>query len=357
MKKLLRDILILAGLLLMGISTVRPVMGWISERRVENDAWWGVHKAVNGDLVGMAYLDKVPQFHSARDYVFTRHPVETGRNDLYVWGDSYIWKVPDSAYAAVRYFRFGWRYREDIAYRLNDTQNNILLIEVSERYVRQYLAGTDMFRHVYGAGGDKHPVSRDYTEEREGINTPGFLNKHINQNLEFNLFNYNFINPIRHWKAAMNYHMFRRASGDVVLSGDGRQLYLRETVAGTNNANSYYPLEDGELEQIIHTLNALQAHYVAEGFDEVYLSILPNPATIMEPEGYNQLIPLVERHPGLRMKVISVYDEYHRQTRRIYRPGDTHWNNEGLQIWLRKVNEVLLERQATAPNRGSRGGA
>lgn len=349
LKKIGRDLLIVLGILLLAASTSRTFMAWIYEQRVEKETWWGVHQAVDGDLVEMAYLDRVSKFRSAKDYTFEKHPVETGKTDLYLWGDSYVWKIPDTAYAAVRNFKFGWRYRDNIEYTLDTVQKNILLIEIAERYVRSYFSSTDIFEHVRKAQSPSARLLPEPSTHYARMQLPEMewlFNENINQNLEFNLFNYNFINTIRHSKASMNYYLFSRASGNVVISDNGQQLFLKETVTGKNVENSYYPVSDEEIRRIVGTLNSIYDHYLQEGFNEVYLSIIPNPSTILQSTGYNQLIPRIENDPALKMKKISVYQLYNKENKTIYRPGDTHWNNEGLQLWLGQVNKMLIEQNA-----------
>jgi hypothetical protein len=347
-------IIIVFALGLMYISTSRTAMQYISERRNENPAWWGVHKPVEGDLVTMAYLEGLNKYNAPIDYKFTRPADSIGNIDFYTHGDSYIWKIPDTAFAHTHSYRFGWRYRSDIVYTLDTARRNILLIEVSERYARMYFSGTNIFNHVKKAEPPaagilpKPKVHYASVADAEHTWIDDFFNPNINQNLEYNLFNYNVINPIRRAKAELNYYLFGRASGDVVIADNGQHLFIKETQAGKRIENNNYPLQHGELNRIIYNLNKIYDHYKQDGFDEVYLSIIPNPATIVQPQGYNRLIPLVEQHPALKMKVLSVYELYQKQGSKIYRPGDTHWNNDGLQFWLKEVNDMLRKEDSSA---------
>lgn len=349
LKKIGRDLLIVLGILLLAGSTSRTFMAWIAEQRVEKETWWGVHANKEGDLVAMAYLDKVPKFISPVDYKFTKHPAEAGTVDLYAWGDSYIWKIPDSAYGGIRKYRFSWRTKNDLHYDLDTSQTNILLIEISERYVRSYFSGTDMFEHVKKEQPAMASLPAELSLTYAAIDLPKMewlFNPLINHNLEFNMFNYNIVNPVRHWKAAMNYYVFGRASGNVVISEDREQLFLKETVKGKKPENSFNPVSEEEIDKIVGNLNVINDHYKQEGFDEVVLTIIPNPATIMQGGNYNGLIPRIENHPALKMRTISMYNIYKKETRQIYSKGDTHWNNQGLQLWLAEVNKMLLSYPA-----------
>ncbi len=171
------------------------------------------------------------------------------------------------------------------------------------------------------------------------------FNPFINQNIEFNLFEYNFISAVRKVKGMLTYKLFNRASGDVVISDDGSQLYLKETVDDKNTKSAFNPVDDSEIENIVQTLNAISQHYKAEGFDQVYFSMIPNPVTAIEPDNkYNHIIARIENNPVLEINTISVLNDFSKAGKSVYRPGDTHWNDSGMQMWLRKVNESLNAR-------------
>src|ERR1019366_8307496 len=99
---------------------------------------------------------------------------------------------------------------------------------------------------------------------------------------------------------------------------------------------------DTEITHLVDNFNIIYDHYLANGFKEVYLSIIPNSATIVQPEGYNNLIPFIQNNPHLRMKIIDAYTSFKQSAKLLYLPGDTHWNNAGKQIWVNMVNEKLI---------------
>ena len=174
------------------------------------------------------------------------------------------------------------------------------------------------------------------------LSLDAFFNKNINQNLQCNLFNYNAIIPMFQYKAALNYYLFNRASGDVVISNDRNFLFLKQTVSLTEASSSYGPLTGDEVTTLVNNFNTIYDHFKTVGFSDIYLSIIPNPATIMQPEGYNQLIPLIEKNPALKMKVLDMYTEFRNTNEVLYQPGDTHWNKAGVQRWVNRVNGILL---------------
>ncbi len=350
-KKIARDILILLGLALLVISNVRKYMEQISNTRNESNGWWGAHHSPEGDLVQMGYLDYVTKFHSLIDYKFVK-PAWNGPKHvaLYAQGDSYIWKVPDTAYAGITSYKFAWRFQHDLAYTLDTSKRNVLLIEMAERYVRGYFNATGIFNEVYDSAKKAQGLAANIPVRSnvklagilpDGISKDDIFNPNINQNLEYNIFNYNFLNPVRSYKALMTYCLFHRASGQVAIADNDDYLLLATTLLPAHGNSSYERIGDKYIGQYVQTLNTIYDHYKADGFDEVYISIIPNPATIVQPKGYNNMIPRIEQSPNLKMKVVSVYDAYRNATNIVYRRGDTHWNNNGLQIWLQKVNEML----------------
>ena len=146
-------------------------------------------------------------------------------------------------------------------------------------------------------------------------------------------------------KAALNYYVFNRASGDVVISRDKNYLLLKHTVIQEGNETSYVPVPGDELKKIIENFNTIYDHYRANGFKEVYLSIIPNTTTIIQPQGYNNLIPLIQNDPTLKMKVIDIYSVFKTTKADVFCHGDTHWNSTGRQMWIDLVNKTLSEQQ------------
>ena len=45
------------------------------------------------------------------------------------------------------------------------------------------------------------------------------------------------------------------------------------------------------------------------------------------------------------MPMIDVYSAFagSPDPGKLYRVGDTHWNNNGLQVWIRLVNQILSD--------------
>ena len=140
----------------------------------------------------------------------------------------------------------------------------------------------------------------------------------------------------------INYHLFSRASGDVVISNSGDFLFLKETVLSEGKNSSYSHISTEEKKQLIQNLNTAYDFYKKEGFTEVFLSIIPSTATMIQPENYNNLIPIIQNAPDLKMKIIDIYSHFLPNPRLYYLKGDTHWNEKGVKTWVDLVNNSVL---------------
>jgi hypothetical protein len=230
-------------------------------------------------------------------------------------------------------------------YTLDTHKRNILIIEIAERFARVEFELQETMRHFR----KKQPPTSFLKWSDHPANYAGFMdmdifNPDINRNLEFNLYGYRFWDEVKFAKASLTYHLFKRAVGDAVVSDDGSRLFLKETLAETGRASSYYSFDEREIQKMYFQLNATCSYYKAEGFDEVYLSVIPNPVTILQPANYNGLIPQLQKVDSLKcLRIIDLYSLYKTDLNpgRLFRLDDTHWSNYGLQIWLQAVNAEL----------------
>ncbi|MCW3122628.1 MAG: hypothetical protein JWQ38_2120 [Flavipsychrobacter sp.] len=353
MRHVIRYICILFGLALLWISTSRTAMQYLVTLRDVKNTWWGVDELDHGDLASLSYLYNIKQFAQPK-WIEPEHAIFNGvkHTALYIHGDSYTRFIKDTEqFAGLSSYHFIDRNRGG-TFHLDTTQKNILIIEISERYLRNYFSNLDIFSNFSEAGNDGPTSSsllKEITPRLSYASFPGnikldsIFNVNINQNLQFNLFNYQFIMPMFGCKAAINYYLFHRASGDVVISADKKFLFLKETVSVDDKSSSYSPLPADEVSAIVERFNTIYDHYKQAGFNEAYLSIIPNSATINQPEGYNNLIPAIQNDPQLKIKVIDVYTPFTMSQELVYQTGDTHWNRKGLKIWLDIVNKKLTE--------------
>ena len=326
------------------------MMNQIITKRSDLDSWFGTHRWANGDLVSMSYLDHLKQFQEKDEEHFVRPLDDSGhRNiDLYIYGDSYLMSVPDSAFSFVNQYHFGRRTYEDLDYSLDPHKKNILIIEYVERLARNELRRLDIYDHLK----KKAPESSFRGLSFAPVNYANMValdifTHEINRNLEFNLYGYRFWDQVKLAKVSFTYGLFKRAVGDVVVSDDGSRLFLRQTMAPNDISSSYSPIDQKEMQKMITNIHSIYDHYKAEGFDEIYLSIIPNPVTILQPLHYNDLIPEVQKEARLKdIPIIDIYSQFSQDAEpgRLFRIGDTHWSNQGIQLWLHAVNTELRKQ-------------
>ena len=349
-RKIVSLFFIFIGLALLVISTSDTLMKKIIDERSGLNNSFGIHQFPGADLVSISYLDNVKRFQERDEYKFVKPADDTGsRNiDLYIYGDSYLKEVPDSAFNAVSSYHFCRRGYQDMDYSLNPHKKNILIIEIAERFARVEFELQETMRHFK----KKHPEVTSLGLSVSPLIYAKFpdldiFNPDINRNLEFNLYGYRFWDQVKFAKASLTYYLFKRAVGDATVSDDGDRLFLKETLAETGRASSYYPFDPPEVQKMFFQLNATCAYYKADGFDEVYLSVIPNPVTILQPQHYNGLIPYLQQADSLKcMHIIDIYSLYKKEPGpgKLFRIGDTHWSNKGIQVWLKTVNAELKKQ-------------
>jgi len=350
MRKIASLFFIFFGLGLLIISSSNDMMKQVTTKRTDLDGWFGTHRWSNGDLVSMSYLDHVNRFQEKDEEHFVKPVEDSGRRnvDLYIYGDSYLMSVPDSAFSSINSYHFGRRTYEDLIYSLDPNKKNILIIEFAERLARNELRRLDIYNHLK----KKEPVNSFQKLSPVPLMYANMValdifTHEINRNLEFNLYGYRFWDQIKLAKVSFTYDLFKRAVGDVVISDDGSRLFLRQTMAPNDISSSYSPVNQKEMQKMIANIHAIHDHYMAEGFDEVYLSLIPNPVTILQPLHYNGLIPELQKAAQLKdVPVIDVYRIFSKDANpgRLFRIGDTHWSNQGIQLWLDAVNGELRKK-------------
>ena len=349
LKRIGRDLLIVLGLVILWTSTSRTTMQFISDSR-DNEKWWGKHQFNHGDLASMSYLDYLNKFNSSLVWDTKKSDYHGQCNAvLFLHGDSYTWKLADSVFSGICAYKFiGWA--GSYKYKLDKTKKNILVIEASEHLLRNYYGTTQIIDQLHDTtissysttGKTPHGNYRPrYSSFLPDLKINDLFNKYINQNIQFNLFNYNFITPMFGTKAAINLYLFDRASGNVVISNDKEYLFLGESVDRESAGSSCSPLAKEEIDHLVSNFNTIYDYYKTSGFKEIYLSIIPNTVSVVQPEEYNNLIPQIQSNPRLKMKVIDMYSVLKRSPGLLLAKGDTHWNSKGRQVWVDMVNNIL----------------
>jgi len=300
-----------------------------------------------GDLYGLSYLSPFKDKAFPIEELKLNYIRERPSNNVHLYSicDSYLWTfLPnDSLFRHAENYQFTrWDYEAKKFY-LNPSKNNILLLEMVERRVRYTVPDTSLvYKHL-------EVVDEAQKQNVSDITPSSWLqshlfNKNIEQNLEFNLFDYPIFTPFKEWKAYLNYVVFNRQSQDVTVSKTRNQLYYSPTVVSTANTSSFNSLPEQEVTSLVASLNQIYHHYRRAGFTEVYLAIMPNPVTVLEPRlgAYNNLIPRLQHHPALQMPVIDVYSKLqHLRNQPIYQRSDSHWSKIGFLAGIAQIDSTL----------------
>ncbi len=301
----------------------------------------------NGDLYHLSYLaqfkEKLPICNSS-----IKDSVAQNVN-LYVIGDSFTeeQKVRNTDINASKYLNVHWNSQVEI--ELDTSKRNILILETVERTFRNHFSEevtNFKFDSKYKSELN-NTWKRKLKDKIDEIITFIFPEKDsIEQRFEASLFSYDFILRFREIKAQINHNFFGRIEKKVVLSKDKNHIFFSEEALPTDSRSAFYPLLDSEKDSLILSINLTREKYLKAGFDEVYLSIIPNKVSVLSPDlgTYNHLIERVQNDSKLMIPVIDTYSEFKKKPSKYYLKSDSHWTCEGRNLWLNKVNKILVSK-------------
>ncbi len=330
------------GLLLLALAVF---VGGCSRTAYLTLAGWGLvpDDFRYGDLYRLANL---PQFKQERVSCapFAQNEPKSPVA-LYVIGDSFLepGRIDSADFRAKTYHYTHWENRAEV--KLDTTLRNVLLLETVERHAREHFARP----------ADNFAVVRELSPpqpEEKGIWTDlktFFTGTHEKrqrlpeEQLENLLFNGPFWQKLKETKARLTLDWFGRVNPKVALSVDKKHLfYVLDTDSTLVNSN-FNPLPDAEVDSMVAHLNETAEFYKKRGFDEVWLSIIPNKTTVVESgrRRYNRLIERVQQHRNLKSPVVDAYYVLKPGGAGVYEVSDSHWNCQGRALWLQAVNERL----------------
>lgn len=301
-----------------------------------------------GDLYGLSYLSKY-RIEGAGSYaVADKQPVEKKDGKIYIMGDSYLAKMflDDTSSNLYKtepavFFWFGLKTKKAPPIHLQKDKKNILLIEMSERFIRDRFTSPAMVKSITECFSPNGEGKNKKTSPLKWRIVP----ETIEQNIGTLLFGYQLFRPVKEAKANFVYNTFNRCDPQVFVSEKRKRLYLSNTIDTLETTSSFKYIPEKEIELIVKNINAVSAHYHAIGFDEVVFTFIPNAATVCNPVSYsyNQLIPRIQSSENLKADFINVYDTFRAAPEpcNLYWKGDTHWNVNGYAVWEGLMNEYL----------------
>ncbi len=287
-----------------------------------------------GDLYRLSNL---PQFKERLVQCQPLHSSIVNRKseiaNLYLVGDSFTEKERiDSSFFSVNYYQ-NVHWNDLATIRLDTTRKNILILETVERHFREHFASTIQ---NYSTKIITRP-----TETKTWLDKLGNGLKKTDDRIQKIGLSSDFFLWFKEKKAQLNYRFFGRTSDNVTVRNNQVFYSLDTDSTRINSCFNYLP--DNELDKLVAEANRTRSYYKGMGFDEVYLSIIPNKTSILAPEmgRYNRLIERVEQHPNLQVPILSIWKEFNANKKNVYLHSDTHWTCEGQAIWLDKVNKLL----------------
>jgi len=289
-----------------------------------------------GDLYRMSNL---AQFKAPLQQCTVPQNLPVGNTSLIIMGDSFTEKerIEKNHFRGLSNYN---RYliTDSIKVKLDTSKRNVLIIERVERHFRE------RFRKTFA---NLEVVENQVVLENENKKS---LKKWLLNYLPYNaerhesiLFSSDFFLTFKEWKAWLNLKLFNRIDEKVMLSKDKKHLlyHLDGQFSGINSC--FDRISEEEINLIVDNLNKSYQYYKNAGFDEVYLSIIPNKTSILGTDlgEYNHLIERIQKHSALEMPFFDIYTPFHNSKKVYYEKGDTHWNCEGKQMWLDLVNSKL----------------
>jgi hypothetical protein len=260
---------------------------------------------------------------------------------LYLIGDSFTEdpKIQLEDFPIEKYHYVHWAKNSD--YQLDTSKRNILILETVERTVKEHFSSVaNNFTNIKEESqlSFRKNIEKK-TKEIEKVVVPDG----IEERLMHTLFNYDIFLWFRELKASLNLNIFGRIEDEVVLSKDKQQIFYADEADSTNSKSAFYPMDDSEIELFVENINQTKLKYLQAGFDEVYLSIIPNKVSILSPDlgNYNNLIERIQEDKQLQISFIDTYSVFKKSPQKYYLKSDTHWTCDGREVWLQKVNSIL----------------
>ena len=334
----MRYIVLFLAMALWAGGCSRSVMKWYYQTNVIADDYR------YGDLYRLSNL---PQFKdpqtTCRDSAMHSPNLlgDTANTHLYLIGDSFTEypRIDQRDFQVSHYHYVHWDKRSEV--QLDNSKRNILLLETVERHFREHFS-RPVAEITIVADTTKREAPEPVSWKRQLFDQ--IQSKGIEERLETVLFSQDLFLWFKELKASINLNWFDRVPPTVGISRDRQHLFVDLDTDTTKHLNSSFaPLSDQEVNALVDSVNATADQFQKQGFDAVYLSIIPNKASILDPSQgpYNHLIERIQQHPRLRVPFSDVYSIYVKQPKQVYAVGDSHWNCTGRALWLTSVNKLF----------------
>jgi hypothetical protein len=337
MKKVFAILVLFFFTMILIMASNSMLMKHIGNWMYSTTGWLGSDKYRYGDLYGMSYVNK---FRNA-DFYLSKEEIKsidtTKRNiQLDAIGDSYMYSFiaenPES-FARVKTYNFiTWGEKHSLKFpSKNDSSKKILLLEVVERNA-WFVLRLDHVKNNFSINNTDKP----FVDKGEFP---------IENNLEFLLFEHNIFTLAKELKAAILLYLFGNLPGNVQVSKDGNYLYLKETLLGPHEGNSFFEIPNAKYLELEKNLNEINDYFISQGYDEVWLTIAPNPVRVLGTENQepNKLFDYLGQSKNLKIKFLNLMPVFSKDPKKYYLKSDSHWNDKGASAFKGLVNDELLK--------------
>ena len=321
-------LILFAFLWYLGFS--KDLSKWLFEKNITKDDYR------YGDLYRLSNL---AQFRVSVDKCVSTTIDKVPKTTLTLLGDSFTEKgrIDSSNFKAENFQRF---FIADTSFtKIDKSKKTILIIETVERHFRERFATP--YKNLQLSGNqiinNKIP-EKTYLQKALAYEVPYNTERH-----ETLLFSTDFFLTFKEWKAWLNWKLFGRIDEKIVLSKDSKHILYYLDAQPNGITSSFDKISEEEINLLVQNVNETYNYYKNLGFDEVYLSIIPNKTSILASDlgEYNHLIERIQQHSALKMPYLDVYTPIKSSKTLLYDIGDTHWNCKGKQIWIDEVNHKL----------------
>lgn len=339
MLKFTKYFILIIAIFYWAISHFEGLYSWAGKNKIFPDDYRF------GDLYRLSFL---PEFKGKEKICENKIDRSTVKNNihLYLLGDSFADESNLNAnnFEVEKYKYIHWDKPEIIA-DFDTSAKNILILESVERSVKlHFIKESDEIRI---ANNQKNLIVKPnfsiINEFEDWVDVFSNNTKKTEEQLWHTLLNYDFILFIKELKASFDLNFFDRKSTNYNLSTDKKEIFYFEEADANCPNSAFYKISDAEIDGFVKNINDSYTHYKSMGFDEVYLSIIPNKVTILAPNlgDYNHVLERIQNHPNLKVNYFDAYSIFKKQPQNIFSKSDTHWNCNGSTIWQSIVNETI----------------
>jgi hypothetical protein len=340
MLKFAKYFVLLIALFYWSISHFESLYSWAGKSKIFPDDYR------YGDLYRLSFLPQFKGKENACEDKFAKNSIKNNVH-LYLLGDSFADESNLNAnnFAVEKYKYIHWDKPETVDF--DTSAKNILILESVERSAKMHFVKKSDEIQFSNSNKIKPQIANFsiINELENWVEVFSHNTKKTEERLWHTLLNYDFVLFFKEIKANFDLNIFDRKSSNYNLSADKSEIFYFEE-ADVNCPNSaFYKVSDAEIDGFVKIINENYIHYKSMGFDEVYLSIIPNKVSILSPNmgDYNHVLERIQNHPNLKVKFIDTYSIFKKQPKNIFAKSDTHWNCVGSSIWQGVVNELVAK--------------